>query len=148
MTIDLLPTFAGLANAPLPPRKIDGLDIWPLLSGAAGARSPHEAFWFYYQQNELQALRSGRWKLILPHTYRTLGDQAPATGGKPIAYRSAKAGLELYDLESDPGETRNLTNSHPTILAGLQSLAELARADLGDRLTDRAPTGARTPGRL
>ena len=49
MTIDLLPTFAKLAGAELPPdRSIDGQDIWPLLPGQPGAKTPHEAFYFYW----------------------------------------------------------------------------------------------------
>ncbi len=146
MTIDLLPTLAHLAGADLPARRIDGLDIWPLLSGVPGARSPHEALWFYYNQNELQALRSGRWKLTLPHTYRTLGDQPRASGGKPVKYHQVKVGLELYDLETDPGETHDVAAANPEVVARLQGLVETARADLGDALTKRAPTGARPSG--
>ncbi len=82
MTIDLLPTFARLAGADLPAdRPIDGRDIWPLLSGRPGARSPHEALYFYWGR-DLQAVRSGRWKLHLPHKYRSLKDR-PGSGGKP-----------------------------------------------------------------
>ena len=91
MTIDLMPTIARLTGGRLPRHQIDGRDIWPLLRGDASAKSPHEALYFYYNTNELQAVRSGRWKLIFPHRYRTLGDQAPATGGIPIKYASAVA---------------------------------------------------------
>ena len=128
--------------------QIDGLDITPLLRGDKDARSPHEAFWFYYHQNELHALRSGRWKLLLPHAYRTLGDQPKATGGIPAKYRQARAGLELYDLETDPEEHHDLAASKPEVVARLQDLVEKARADLGDALTKRPPTNARPPGRL
>jgi len=66
-TMDLLPTFAGLAGAKVPDdRTIDGKDILPLLTGAPGARSPHEAF-YYYNYLRLNAVRSGKWKLVLPH---------------------------------------------------------------------------------
>ena len=65
-TIDVLPTIAKLVGAKLPgDRIIDGRDIWPIMSGQPGAKSPHEAF-FYYRLNELQAVRSGPWKLRLP----------------------------------------------------------------------------------
>ena len=53
MTIDLLPTIAGLVGAELPQRKIDGLDIWPLLAGEPAAKCPHDAYYFYYANNEL-----------------------------------------------------------------------------------------------
>lgn len=148
MTIDLLPTLARLAGASLPSRRIDGLDITPLLSAQPGARSPHEAFWFYYAQNELQAVRSGDWKLILPHAYRTLNPGPRATGGRPTTYRMARAGLELYHLREDLGETRDVAASHPEVVARLLAHAEAARADLGDSLAGREPTGARPAGTL
>jgi arylsulfatase len=150
MTIDLLPTFAAIAQAPLPPLPIDGLDITTLLTNPAQATSPHEALWFYYNDNELQAVRSGRWKLVLPHTYRTLGSppQPRATGGIPAKYSQLKAGTELYDLEADIGEASNVAHLHPEVLANLLAHAEKARADLGDRLTSRTPARARPPGRL
>lgn len=148
MTIDLLPTFARLAGAPLPSRRIDGLDIWPLLSGRRFARSPHEAYWIYYNQNELQAVVSGHWKLVLPHTYRTLAGAKPATGGIPTRYTQVQIGLALYNLKDDPGETRNLAEAKPSRVSRLQRLAEAARADLGDSLTQRPPTGARAVGRV
>ena len=80
MTIDLLPTVAKLAGATLPSdRIIDGKDIWPLLAGEAGAKSPHEALYFYWGR-ELHAVRSGKWKLHLPHPYRTA--RRPGAGGQ------------------------------------------------------------------
>jgi arylsulfatase A len=147
MTLDLLPTFARLAGAEVP-GNIDGRDIRPLLLDEPDARSPHEALWFYHNRNELQALRAGPWKLVLPHRYRTLGDQPAATGGIPNKYRQVQSGLELYHLEKDPGETTDLASMHPEEVQRLLVLVEKARADLGDALTQRAPAGAREPGRV
>jgi arylsulfatase len=148
MTIDLLPTIAKLVNAELPKHKIDGLDIWPLLKGDAKAKNPHDAYFFYYNANELQAVRSGQWKLILPHTYRTLGQQAKAKDGIPVKYRNVQTGLELYDLGKDSGETRNVADQHPDVVKHLTALAEQAREDLGDKLTNRTGKGVREPGRI
>ncbi len=147
MTIDLLPTFREFTGAPAPSRVIDGLSLVPLLRGDTGAHSPHVALWFYYNQNELQALRSGSWKLVLPHTYRTLGDQPRARDGVPAKYRTAKAGLELYRLDLDPGESTDRAATEPGVVRQLLALVEDARADLGDALTQRAPSRAREPGR-
>ncbi|MBX3744406.1 MAG: sulfatase [Verrucomicrobiae bacterium] len=147
MTIDLLPTLARLAGAPLPDRPIDGRDITPLLTGQPGARSPHRALWFYYHANELHAVRAGPWKLVFPHRYRTLADTPPATGGIPARYLQTTTPLALYRLDTDPGETTDLASTHPDVVARLQALAEEARADLGDSLTQRPPTRARPPGR-
>jgi arylsulfatase A-like enzyme len=148
MTIDLFPTIARLAGAEPPAHAIDGLDIWPLLSGDRRARGPHDAYFFYYGQNELQAVSCGRWKLILPHTYTTLEDQPFAHGGVPVKYHQVKLTVpELYDLQHDPEERRNVAADEPVIVRRLEALAEEARATYGDSLTHRIGSGVREPGR-
>lgn len=146
MTIDLLPTMAKLANVPLPARKIDGRDMGPLLRCEPGAASPHSAFWFYYGLNELQAVRAGPWKLVLPHTYRTMRGQPPGQGGTPGKYRQATTGVQLFHLGDDPGETKDLAAAHPEKVTELMLHVENARADLGDRLTGRIGAGSRAAG--
>ena len=148
MTIDILPTIAGLIDAQLPTYKIDGKDIWPLMSGDLKATSPHEALFFYYNTNELQAVRNGRWKLILPHTYRTLAGRPGGTGGKPTKYEQVKIDTALYDLEKDVGETTNVADQHPDVITRLTVLVEQCRDDLGDALTKRQGNGVREPGRV
>ena len=145
-TIDILPTLAHLAGAKLPSHKIDGLNIWPLLSGQKGARSPHESYWFYYG-HELQAVRSGDWKLHFPHNYRTLSGK-PGTDGLPGPYTSRRTGLELYNLKADISESTNVAEEHPEIVAQLQKYGEQARAELGDSATKRTGTGVRPVGQL
>ncbi len=121
-TMDLLPTFARLAGTK-PPRDriIDGKDIRPLIAGKKGAKSPHKAF-YYYQIDQLQAVRSGRWKLHLPMKMkkRNWGKGIPDTP------------LQLYDLKADIGETTNVAAEHPDMVKRLLTLAERAREDLGD----------------
>jgi arylsulfatase len=151
MTIDLLPTIAKLIGAELPQHKIDGLDVWPLISGKKGAVNPHEGYAFYYEKNELQAVVSadGRWKLQLPHTYRTLGGRPGGKDGIPAKYENRKLELaELYDLQNDVGETTNIAEKHPEIVKRLEAFAETLREDLGDALTHRTGKGVREPGRL
>lgn len=148
MTIDILPTVAGLIGAELPKHKIDGLDIWPLFEGREGARCPHEAYFFYYHVGNLEAMRSGRWKLHFPHEYRTLSGRPGGSDGLSVRYDTARTGLELYDLVDDPGETKNVAEANPEVVARMQSLADLARADLGDRLTGIPGGGVRPPGRV
>jgi arylsulfatase A len=148
MTIDLLPTLARLIGAKLPNHPIDGLDVWPLISGQPDAHNPHEGYYFYYNRNELQAVRSGDWKLFFPHTARTMDGQPQGSDGHPGKYKRLAVGRELYNLKNDPGETHNIADAHPEVLARLEALAEKARADLGDDLTGRAPTGNRPAGQL
>ena len=149
MTLDLLPTLAKLVSAPLPSHPIDGLDIWPLLSGDPTARNPHTAYYFYFGNNELQAVTADRWKLILPHTYRTLAGQPPGRDGVPAKYQQRKVERpELYDLEADIGETTDVAAQHPDVVKRLLALAEQAREELGDTLTGRTGKGVRPPGRM
>jgi arylsulfatase A-like enzyme len=145
-TMDLLPTFARLAGAAPPTdRVIDGRDIWPLLSGQPGAQSPHEAY-FYYWGKHLQAVRSGKWKLHLAHEYDH--PDPPGHDGKPGQYVKRKIGVELFDIETDIGETNDVADRHPEVVARLQALAEQCREDLGDSATGREGKNVRPPGRL
>ncbi len=151
MTIDLLPTIAPLVGAALPPQVIDGLDVWPLLSGAPGAQNPHDAYFFYYENNQLQAVTdgTGQWKLQLPHSYRTLNGRPGGKGGTPTNYEQSRLAVpQLFDLKTDIGETRDVAAEHPEIVAKLQAFAEKTRAELGDSLTARKGTGVRPPGRV
>ncbi len=143
-TIDVLPTVCDLLQAPLPPRPIDGRSIRPLLEGRPGAHSPHEAYYFY-DGKQLQAIRSGRWKLHFPHGYRTLNGRAGGSGGKPVAYDQARIGLQLFDLDEDPGESTDVSGEHPDIVAMLSALAEGMRGRLGD--ADREGSESRPAGR-
>jgi arylsulfatase len=168
MEIDLLPTVARVVGAPLPARTIDGLDILPILEGRPDARSPHEALYFYAGE-ELQAVRSGDWKLHVAHEYLTPAGP-PRSDGKPAnfenmkpesmeasgirgiasrhGYKVAAAPAALYDLRTDPGETTDVSAGHPDIVRRLQELGEKARADLGDMLSGRKGSGVRPPGRV
>ena len=147
-TIDILPTMAHLLNVPLSSdRKIDGLNIWPLMSGDPQGKSPHDALYFYWGHG-LEAVRSGPWKLHFPHAYRSTEGQPAGQGGKPGPYIQKKTDLALYNLETDFSETTNVATEHPEVVAKLQALAEKAREDLGDSLTKRTGKNVRLPGKL
>lgn len=111
-SLDLLPTLARLAGAEPPSdRIIDGVDFGPLLRGERGAKSAREDF-FYYMRNDLEAVRSGNWKL---HVAKDRGEV-----------------LELYDLAADAGETANVADRHPEVVQALRAKIEACREDLGD----------------
>jgi arylsulfatase A len=146
-TIDVLPTLAKLAGGESPPdRLIDGRDIWPLLSGDPDAKSPHEAF-YYYWDDGLEAIRSGPWKLHFPHEYRSLSDE-PGKDGQPGPYKQVTTELALFNLDADVAEAHNVATEHPDIVARLQVLGEQAREDLGDSLTKRVGKNRRPAGKL
>ena len=142
-TIDLVPTIAKLIGATLPDQRIDGKDILPLMTGQPNAKSPHEAFYCYYGGGQLQAVRNERFKLVFPHSYRTLNGHPGGIGGIPVGYKQAKAKLSLFDLEQDVSETTNVIDAHPDVVKQLMAAAELARADLGDTLQKRKGSGTR-----
>jgi len=146
-TMDILPTVAKLTGAQLPAHTIDGKNIWPLMSGKPGAKSPHEAF-FYYRGFGLEAVRSGKWKLHLPHSYRSLGGRKGGTGGQPVKYEQAKIGLALFDLERDIGEQHDVSARYPDVVKRLLGLAEQMREDLGDSAKKMKGKNRRPPGRL
>ncbi len=140
MTIDLFPTIARIVGAELPKHKIDGLDVWPLLAGDPGATNPHDAYLYYFEENQLQALVSGdgRWKLQLPHKYRSLSGHTAGHGGVATKPESIKIlHPELYDLANDLGETTDVASRQPDVVHRLMAVAERARVELGDSLTKR-----------
>jgi arylsulfatase A len=143
-SMDLLPTIAKLAgtNAPTD-RIIDGKDIWPLMSGQPGAKTPHDAYYYYWDRG-LEAVRSGPWKLHVSHEYRHLS--VPGRAGKPGKYSTNRIGVALFNLETDVSESNDLSAQNPEVVARLQTLAEQARVDLGDSLTRRTGRNLRSPG--
>ncbi len=167
-SIDLLPTIAKLVSAPLPSQPIDGLDVWPIISAQPNARTPHESLLFY-SGDELQAVRSGDWKLHFTHEYLTVAGP-PGRAGKPANFEkmqpksieesgirgiASRHGYEvrrieqsLFNLKDDPGESSNVANENLDVIRRLEALAETARADLGDSLTDRRGSGVRTARRV
>jgi arylsulfatase A len=111
-TIDLLPTLARLAGANAPDdRVIDGRDIWPLMSGQPGAKSPHEYYFF-----RGRAVRWGKWKFYL------------ASEGQPSTVAGDKGTPtpdQLYDLSVDISEKNNVASEHPEVVARLtRAIAE------------------------
>jgi len=118
--IDILPTFVQLAGRTVrADRKIDGVDLWPLLSGQAGAKSGHDVF-YYYRGLKLEAVRSGPWKLHL-------------------------AKSQLYHLANDPGEANDEAAAHPEVVQRLTALAQAMDSDLG---LDGLGPGCRPLGRV
>ena len=124
-TLDLLPTFAALAGAPLPDRRsVDGVNLWPWLSGEA-SESPRQHF-FYFAYTHLQAVRDRRWKLVLPRP-----GNPPWTSwyGRMI---DAVDAPELYDLRFDWNESRDVSEQRGAVVERLMGLVEQVRERLGD----------------
>ena len=117
--MDILPTFVKLAGGEVPTdRKIDGGDIWPLLAGEEGAKSPHENF-YYYRGLKLKNIRSGPWKLNMENG-------------------------ELFNLEDDISESEDVAKENPEIVKKIKQLAAEMEKDLG---TDGFGPGCRPLGK-
>jgi arylsulfatase len=73
-------------------------------------------------------VRVGKWKLHLPHTYRSYENIVPAAvDGKPSKYNQGKVEWALYDLEADEGERNDVSATHPQVVAELKAFAEAER---------------------
>ncbi|MPY89924.1 MAG: sulfatase-like hydrolase/transferase [Luteitalea sp.] len=148
--MDLFTTLANLAGADIPrDRIIDGKDILPLLTGVPGAKSPHEAF-YYYMGGQLQGVRSGRWKLLLamekPLLQLGMGELGFSVSGRYSRLFGDPVPARLFDLEADIGESKDISARHPEVVARLTALAEKARNDIGD--LDRPGKGIRPAGHV
>ncbi len=121
--LDILPTFATLAGADMPEQTIDGHDITPLLFDETKATSPtDEKGFFYYHIDQLQAVRSGPWKLYLP---------LPAKRSNLVNKRAPSV-LQLFNVRDDITEVDEVSAKHPEVVQRLLRLADAARADIGD----------------
>lgn len=94
--MDLFPTFMAMAGLPCDREGIDGMNLWPLLTGEAKGADDRKLFWEYEDQ---LAVRQGPWKLVL--------------NGKLDFSRTAADAVHLSDLSVDPGERNNLAERYP-----------------------------------
>ena len=142
-TIDLMPTLGDLDGESVPSdRTIDGVDISELILGKSKKLDRN---YYYYQHDCLRAVRSGKWKLMLPHT-------EPEKGGIGAAWKRHSAPADtvrikkamLFNLETDLEETTDVAKEHPEIVSRLMELAKWAQNNLGDH--DKFGESARTFG--
>jgi len=143
MSIDLLPTFLGLAGLGLPSdRTIDGADLWPVLS-QSGAEFPERPIFFSHDY-DIEAIRVGNWKLIERNSHYvwpapldkqdTLGgrllssrDYTPPDGGEPVP--TLGTWPLLYELQRDPAEAYNVAKTRPEIAAKLGERLDVWRSE-------------------
>jgi len=146
--IDILPTLAAIAGAPLPEKKIDGVNVLELMKGNKEA-NPRKSFLYYYRKNSLEAVNNGDWKLVFPHPGRTYEGFAPGKDGQAGgANENFNFEGALYDLRRDPGERYDVKFTYPEIVKELEKIAAEAREDLGDDLTGNPGKNRREPGRV
>lgn len=141
--LDIFPTLAAITGSTMPHKKIDGINILPLMQGRD--ESLREEFYYYSGEN-LNAVRYGNWKLIFPFTRESHVGAKVGADGWPGQTRSVKYEGGLYDLRRDPGERYDLKNEYPDIVKKLEQKAEQMRQELGDGRNNVVGSAARLPG--
>jgi arylsulfatase A-like enzyme len=146
--IDVFPTVASIIGGKLPDHKIDGVNILPLLKGEAGA-NPRDHLYYYYGRNNLEAVRKDKWKLVFPHNHRSYRNNLPKNDGHAGPTTQVFfADTALFNLRRDPGEDYDVSELYPEVVEELITLAEKARVDLGDDLTNSIGGNVRKIGTL
>ena len=117
-TMDIFPTVAKLCGAGLPPNPLDGIDIWPLLTGR-NQLLEREAL-LYFDNWNIQCARWGRWKLHLARYNCFAYGPAPSSGRLNLPL----APPELYDLELDPDESYDVAPERPDVVKEILTRVE------------------------
>ena len=144
--MDLLPTIANAAMAPLPEKKIDGYSLHDYLLGKQ-KDSPRKAFAYYYDRNNLKAVRHEEWKLVFEARSQTYMSYAPGMDGHPGGYADTLVQKALYNLNLDPGETRDLQKKFPDKVKQLEAIADQFRRTIGDGIQNTTGTEVRPIGK-
>jgi arylsulfatase A len=133
-SMDLYPTLAALAGVETPSdRHIDGIDLSSrILSGFRDGKRRED--FFYYNGDNLEAVRSGKWKLHVGKTTH-YGEKMPVMNA-------------LYDLENDIGETINLFDEHPEVVSALSAKLDACRKDIGDKAMEIKGENIRPAGQV
>lgn len=108
---DIMPTVAELAGTKAP-KDIDGISFVPTLLGKDGQKEHDYLYWEFHEKKGRQAIRQGKWKGV---RYEVAVDPTST--------------LELYDLSTDPGETKNVAEKNPEVVAKLDGLMKQARTE-------------------
>jgi arylsulfatase len=129
--IDILPSLAEIVGGELSSNKIDGISVVELWKGNFNAE-PRKDILFYYGRNNLNGVRKGNWKLVLPHTWSSYNTEPgkDGYGGKRI--KMVVESPQLYNMMRDPGEQYNVADWNPGKVEELMQIVEQARGELGD----------------
>jgi arylsulfatase len=127
-TIDILPTIAKLTGVSPPRLPLDGIDIWPLLTG--GRPSIDREALLYFDGWNLQCARWKQWKLHFARFNTMAYNPAPPGGRVNLPLRQP----ELYDLENDPMESYDVAAEHPEAVREIQARVERLLATFPDEV--------------
>ncbi|MGH9721699.1 MAG: sulfatase-like hydrolase/transferase [Bryobacteraceae bacterium] len=126
--LDIFPTIANLCGAVPSKNAVDGIDIWPLLSGQK--TELERELLLYFDNVHLQCARLGKWKLHVAR-YNSMAYSPQPPGGRiNLPLKSP----ELYDLIADPDESYDVAPEHPEVVAGMQKRIEQLIAGFPDEI--------------
>lgn len=147
-SMDIFATIAEITNYSENPNQIDGISFLSQINDPK-AEASRKSMYYYYNQNDLEAVRFENWKLVFPHKSRSYEGVLPGNDGFGGNYNELQVKtMELYDLRRDPGERYNVIEQNPEILEKLLEIADEARKDLGDNLTKSEGQNRRPLGRI
>jgi len=106
---DVMPTFAELAGVETKDN-LDGISFLPTLNGAKTQKQHEYLYWEFHEKGGRQAVRKGKWKAV---KYNVL--------------KQPKKQIQLFDLEKDPGETKNIAAQYPELVKELTTIIQEAR---------------------
>jgi arylsulfatase A-like enzyme len=110
---DFMPTIIALTDAPAPVQHMDGLSFLPTLLGDTADQAAHRfLYWEFHETEGKQAVRMGRWK-----------------GDRVRVDHNPDAPIELYDLDTDPGERHDVSREHPRIVAEIKHLMDSSHVE-------------------
>jgi arylsulfatase A len=112
--LDVFPTVVKLTSGTLPDKPIDGVDLWPLLTGTEQATDRPPLL--YFDNWDLQCARWKQWKLHVARHNTDPYDGSPAVGGR---HSFVLPKPELYDLGKDPQESYDVASDHPDVVASI-----------------------------
>jgi arylsulfatase len=119
--IDILPTIANLTRSAPAAVKIDGIDLWPVLSGMERLLRVRKGYFCCYLGDQLTAIRQGDWKFYVSHSYPSAD---PGKDGKPGKFQTKQTEMELYNIAEDPSETNNVYGENRPLTNKLKALME------------------------
>jgi arylsulfatase A len=121
--LDVMPTLAHLSGGQIPQdRKIDGVNLWPILSGSGDHSKPPRDTFLYFQGLQLQAIRHKDWKLFV---------EAPRDLGRNLDKADKEFSPMLFDLKLDLSESHDVASMHPEVVARLEKMVQAVEQDLG-----------------
>ncbi|QEG20683.1 sulfatase [Mariniblastus fucicola] len=131
INVDFMPTFAEISGAKIPAKQtIDGVSLLPVLMDSKAGLKERSLFWHFPVYLQSVSRASGEFETH-DSRFRTRPGSAIRSGKWKLHEYFEDGRLELYDLESDIGETENVASVRPEIANRLHAELEKWRDDAG-----------------